>query len=305
MGVSCCKELGGRKSLKSELLQGYYLGDFYVEPLSGQVTGKGVTTHLPPKAAEVLLCLAHSPGELVTREALLEQVWGEGHGSSETLSHAIGEIRHALDDHADDPHYIQTLPRRGYRLAIAPDLPTDRTEGSGHFNAPPATDDSGFSGFAYALVRHGVIQATAAYLVAGWLLLQVADVTFDNLGLPSWAQAFVTFTVVGGFPIVIALSWFFELAQGRLTTDSGDQSGKFLAGLEGNYLAVIAAFVIAAGGAGVYQTAVGFDVGDEPAPVANLLDDPALIPVAEDSIAVLPVRCVHRRRTQPVVSRRA
>ena len=64
-------------------LQGFYLGDLFVEPLKGRVMGPGGETHLPPTAADVLLCLAATPGELVTREHLLASVWGEGHGSSD------------------------------------------------------------------------------------------------------------------------------------------------------------------------------------------------------------------------------
>ena len=104
--------------MNTELLQGFYLGDFFIEPLKGQVVGKGAARHLPPKAAEVLLCLASHPGDLVSREDLIECVWGEGHGSPESLSHAVSEIRHALGDHADNPKFVQTLPRRGYRLVV-------------------------------------------------------------------------------------------------------------------------------------------------------------------------------------------
>ena len=106
--------------MKSDLLQGFYLGDLLVEPLKGRVTGRAGSRHLPPKAVEVLLCLASTPGDLVTREALLDDVWGVGNGSQEALSHAISEIRHALDDRPDDPAFLQTLPKRGYRLIVAP-----------------------------------------------------------------------------------------------------------------------------------------------------------------------------------------
>jgi len=104
----------------SELLQGFFLGDLLIEPLQGRVSSKDGQTHLPPKAIEVLLRLAQTPGQLVTRETLLEKVWGPGKGSSEALSHAISEIRHALGDHAENPAFIQTLPRRGYRLVVTP-----------------------------------------------------------------------------------------------------------------------------------------------------------------------------------------
>lgn len=66
------------------------------------------------------MCLATTPGQLVTRETLIESVWGRGHGSHEALSHAVTEIRHALEDDTADPRFIQTLPTRGYRLVVDP-----------------------------------------------------------------------------------------------------------------------------------------------------------------------------------------
>ena len=107
-------------SLDSDLLQGFYLGDLLVDPHDGRVSGGSGSVHLPPKAMEVLLYLASSPGDLVTRESLIDSVWGEGHGSAEALHHAISEIRQALNDHHDHSKFIQTLPKRGYRLLIKP-----------------------------------------------------------------------------------------------------------------------------------------------------------------------------------------
>jgi DNA-binding winged helix-turn-helix (wHTH) protein len=97
--------------LSTEYLQGFYLGEVFVEPLKGQVSGRNATGHLSPKAVEVLLCLARTPGELVTRETLLDEAWGHGEGSAEALSHAVSEIRHALGDHAEKPVFIQTIPK--------------------------------------------------------------------------------------------------------------------------------------------------------------------------------------------------
>ena len=89
--------------MNSDLLQGFYLRDLLVEPVKGQVIGRDGAEHLHPKAMEVLLVLASNPGTLVTRDAIIEEVWGAHHGSQEALSHAVGEIRHALHDHADQP----------------------------------------------------------------------------------------------------------------------------------------------------------------------------------------------------------
>ena len=104
--------------MDAKYLQGFYLGDLLVEPLKGRVSGKNGEHHLPPKAAEVLVCLARHAGEIVPHEKLLECAWGDGGGSRESLSHTISEIRHALDDRASDPKYIQTLPRLGYRKPV-------------------------------------------------------------------------------------------------------------------------------------------------------------------------------------------
>ena len=53
--------------MNRDLLQGFYLAGFHIDPGRGQVDGPTGSTHLPPKAMEVLLCLASDPGELVTR----------------------------------------------------------------------------------------------------------------------------------------------------------------------------------------------------------------------------------------------
>ncbi len=259
----------------NELLDGFYLNAYRVEPLTGAVDVDGVSAHLPSKAMEVLLALAKNPRRLVTRHDLLAKVWGDGHGSNETLNHAVSEIRQVLGDHADDPAYIQTVPKRGYRLLIEPRLEIDQSS--------PYDAHGSSSNFWDALIRHGVVQASVAYLVAGWLLIQVADTTFENIGLPAWAMQFVTFAVIGGFPVVVLLAWFLEFAEGRMVRDEGTQPGGLLQGLQRNYLAIIAAYGIAAVGAGVYQATVGFtppDTGTDQA-------EEELVPIADNSLAVL------------------
>ena len=106
--------------MNADLLQGFYLGNLLVEPARGRVTGRQGSERLPPKATEVLLCLARRPGEVVTHEELRDCAWGERRGSREAVSHAISEIRQALNDDKDHPAYVQTLPRRGYRLLVTP-----------------------------------------------------------------------------------------------------------------------------------------------------------------------------------------
>src|ERR1043165_501151 len=71
---------------------------------------------LSPKAFAVLLYLYERPGRLVTKQELLDAVWSEIHVTEGVLKRAVLEIRKALDDPIDEPRFIQTLHRRGYRL---------------------------------------------------------------------------------------------------------------------------------------------------------------------------------------------
>ena len=225
--------------MNSDLLQGFYLGDLLIEPLKGQVTGGSESRHLPPKAVEVLLCLAECPGELVTREALLDAVWGTGHGSQEALGHAMSEIRHALDDHVDDPHFVQTLPKRGYRLVVEPVLVGANT--STIVPGAQSGADLGQIGLFENLKRRGVLETALAYLIVGWLLIQIADIVFSQLHLPPWAATFVTIFVIAGFPIAIILSWFLEYRDGRAIVDDLSPVASRRRRFSRTYLSVIGA----------------------------------------------------------------
>ena len=71
---------------------------------------------LRPKAFAVLRKLAENAGRLVTKEDLLDDVWGETHVQEEVLKGCVRELRQVLGDDSRQPRFIRTLPRRGYRL---------------------------------------------------------------------------------------------------------------------------------------------------------------------------------------------
>ena len=101
------------------LRKGFRMGDWIVRPIEGMIDGRLGTRHLQPKSMDVLLCLACSPNHIVERDALVEEVWGHAAVTDEPLTRCIHEIRRELNDTRDHPTYIQTIPKRGYRL-IAP-----------------------------------------------------------------------------------------------------------------------------------------------------------------------------------------
>jgi len=81
----------------------------------------GTAIKLPPQPVKVLALLAIRAGQVVTRDEIQKEVWGDEtyvdfeHG----LNQCIKQIRTALNDNADKPLYVETLPRRGYRF-LAP-----------------------------------------------------------------------------------------------------------------------------------------------------------------------------------------
>jgi len=92
--------------------------DFELDLTSGELHKNGQKVSLPPKAFEVLRSLVERPGEVVTREELRARLWPADTfvEFDDSLNHAVKKLREALENHADEPRYIETLPKHGYRF---------------------------------------------------------------------------------------------------------------------------------------------------------------------------------------------
>jgi TolB-like protein len=93
-------------------------GQFEIDLDAGALHRQGDPVHLPPQAFKVLALLVRQGGATVTRTEIREQLWGPGTHVEfdQGLNFCIRQVREALGDNADSPQYIETLPRRGYRL---------------------------------------------------------------------------------------------------------------------------------------------------------------------------------------------
>ena len=91
---------------------------FEVDMRSGEVRKHGIRLKLHRQPFQVLSLLLEHPGDLVTREELRQKLWpGETFVDFDTgLNSAVKKLRDALCDSAEEPRYIETLPRRGYRF---------------------------------------------------------------------------------------------------------------------------------------------------------------------------------------------
>ncbi len=95
-------------------------GAFELDPRAGELRKNRMRIKLPPQPVKVLTLLASRAGELVLREEVRRELWGEDTfvDVEQGLGACISRIRTALGDNARTPRYIETLPRRGYRFLV-------------------------------------------------------------------------------------------------------------------------------------------------------------------------------------------
>src|ERR1700761_3838936 len=96
-------------------------GLFEVDLATGELWKAGFRVKLQGQPFRVLACLLEKPGQVVSREELQLRLWGKDTvvDFDHSLGTAINKIREALGDSAENPRFIETLARRGYRF-IAP-----------------------------------------------------------------------------------------------------------------------------------------------------------------------------------------
>ncbi len=102
-------------------------GRFEADLRSGELRKDGRRVRLQAKPFQLLALLLEHPGEVVSREEICHRLWDAETfvDFDHSLGTAVNKIREALNDAADNPRYIETLPKRGYRFIgkINPDLP--------------------------------------------------------------------------------------------------------------------------------------------------------------------------------------
>ncbi len=178
-------------------------GIFELDAASGELRRHGLKVRLPAQAFQILQLLLARPGEVVTREELRQQLW-----TSDTfvdfddgLNSAIRKLREALGDSAENPRFVETLPRRGYRFiasvtpATADQVPESPTDG-----IAPERPGARLMWVAGGLLLVATIAALGTVYQRGWLERQgggtaVASVSslvvlpFENLtGDPAQAH---------------------------------------------------------------------------------------------------------------------
>jgi len=134
-------------------------GPWSAQRSTGELCGPGGVQRLEPKVMDLLCLLATTPGQVWSREQLMQALWPGVVVGEDSLARIVSKLRQALDDDAKAPRYIETIARRGYRWLAPPAEP------------PPADARAQRmrGGRRLALVA-GVVLLSLT-LVAAWLLL--------------------------------------------------------------------------------------------------------------------------------------
>lgn len=148
--------------------QGFAFEQWVVTPGDSTVAGPYGETRLEPRVMDVLVHLAAHSAEVVSRNDLIDTVWGGAVVGEEVLSRCIYQIRRALGESSREPRFIQTVPKRGYRLN-APVV--DLADAAGSIDAESWAQGSPFRGLdtfdaEHAPVFFGRTRATFEALTA-------------------------------------------------------------------------------------------------------------------------------------------
>jgi hypothetical protein len=94
------------------------LGGWRIDPATGTLSRDGHESRIEPRLMELLLLFAASPGRVISKDEIIASVWGGRAIGDDTLAATISRLRTAL---GESTRFIETLPKRGYRLLIVPD----------------------------------------------------------------------------------------------------------------------------------------------------------------------------------------
>jgi DNA-binding winged helix-turn-helix (wHTH) protein len=113
-------------------------GEFQLDLRTRELRSNGHKSYLQEQPFHVLAALLDRPGQLVTRDELMKQLWPSDTfvDFDQSLNKAVNRLREALDDHAEQPRFIETIPRRGYRFIIPVQVQAHVATGASPVRAP-------------------------------------------------------------------------------------------------------------------------------------------------------------------------
>lgn len=160
----------------------FLVGDWEVRPLEGRIVrvsespghAAGEVRRVRRKAMDLLCLLAAHAGEVVERDDIVSVVWGRTAISDEPLTSTVGELRRLLGEQAGEGRYIETLPKRGYRLLAEVTLLAPSVASESPADAPPVpTPGTGRLAPEIHLGVRGLLFIFASLAVVAWIVLRL------------------------------------------------------------------------------------------------------------------------------------
>jgi len=110
--------------------QPFYIDSYLVQPDRNRILKNDEMIQVEPRVMDVLRYFAAHPGEVLSRESILNAVWGDSYVEEIALTRTVSELRKIFDDNPRDPRIIETIHKRGYRLIadVHTEPPSQQTE---------------------------------------------------------------------------------------------------------------------------------------------------------------------------------
>jgi Tol biopolymer transport system component/DNA-binding winged helix-turn-helix (wHTH) protein len=158
----------------------FRVGEWIVQAELNSLTRDEVVRHIEPKVMKVLLTLSAQQGRVVPKEELISAVWPDTFVTDDVLTRCISILRRITEDDPQTPHFIQTIPKVGYRL-VAPvsELPVETQDNLA------SIPDSSIPAPAPPSVHSQVSISPGLHMI--WWIVTVAGLIFVTLLLAAWS----------------------------------------------------------------------------------------------------------------------
>jgi TolB-like protein/DNA-binding winged helix-turn-helix (wHTH) protein len=163
------------------------MGDWLVEPDLDRISRYGETTSIRPQVMDLLVYLSSRPGVIISPDEILAEVWCGRVTTYASVYNCLKELRRALGDDPHDPGYIETIPKRGYRL-IAEISPVSASgePGTAESRKPPRFKSS-------HLVLSTISILLAVIIVTGAILIRSSGQPNPAFAVPERSIAVLPF----------------------------------------------------------------------------------------------------------------
>jgi len=180
---------------------GLRVGAWWVDAKGGALRQGDTLVRVEPKVMDVLVYLASRAGEVVARQDLEQDVWRGALVGYDAVTKTVIKLRHALGDDSRHPRYIETVPKRGYRLIAEVDVAPRAEESGGGAHEPLASGSHLKRRFTWAIGLAGAAVGALLLLLAVFAPEEQRDSADASL-LPSEVMPAPTRVVVLPFEVL-------------------------------------------------------------------------------------------------------